>query len=222
MSKHFYQHLTIGRSPRYQGHMCMDLSMPALLGYFMTMIYNPNNVSIEASPITTVAEMVTGDDLCTMFGYNVDANKTEVPLGWGHVVCDGTIANLESMWVSRNLKFYPLSIRSVMTEKGPLAFIAGDFKIQPCIGEEKLFKDLDVWELLNLKPNAVLDIPEKLYQQYHISPKFLENVLQTYGIQSAGKSVLEKEFGVGDMHYYLANTRHYSWPKSGGKSIAVP
>ena len=75
----------------------MDLSMPALLGYFMTMLYNPNNVTIEASPFTTVAEMTTGDDLCRMFGYNVEPNNTDLPLAWGHIVCGGSVANLESV-----------------------------------------------------------------------------------------------------------------------------
>lgn len=51
--------------------MCMDLSMPALLGYFMTMLYNPNNVSIEASPLTTLAEIRAGEQLCELFGYNI-------------------------------------------------------------------------------------------------------------------------------------------------------
>ena len=90
------------RSPRYQGHMCMDLSMPALLGYFMTMIYNPNNVSIEASPFTTVAEMATGDQLCQMFGYNIDPDNKDLPLAWGHIACGGSVANLESVRVHSN------------------------------------------------------------------------------------------------------------------------
>lgn len=40
-------------SPRYAGHMNFDTSMPAILGYLMTTLYNPNNVAFEASPITT-------------------------------------------------------------------------------------------------------------------------------------------------------------------------
>lgn len=59
---------------------------------------NPNNVTIEASPITTIAEMEVGDDLCRLFGYNVDPSQTEMPLGWGHITCDGSVANLESVW----------------------------------------------------------------------------------------------------------------------------
>ena len=78
--------------------MCMDLSIPASLGYFMTMLYNPNNVSIEASPLTTVAEIKTGEDLCQMFGYNVDPKVTDHLVAWGHIACDGTVANLESVW----------------------------------------------------------------------------------------------------------------------------
>ena len=85
-------------SPRYEAHMCTDVTMPALLGYFATMLYNPNNVALEGSAITTVVEMEVGKQLCGMFGYNTDEGKKEVPLSWGHVTCGGTIANLESIW----------------------------------------------------------------------------------------------------------------------------
>lgn len=78
--------------------MCMDMSMPALLEYFMTMIYNPNNVAIETSPLTTVAEIEVGEQLCKMFGYNIDIAKIDQPVGWGHITCGGTVANLESIW----------------------------------------------------------------------------------------------------------------------------
>ena len=199
----------------------MDLSMPALLGYFMTMIYNPNNVSIEASPLTTVAEMTVGDDLCQLFGFNIDPDNKRMPLAWGHIVCDGTVANLEFVWVSRNLKFYPLSIVSAMKDDGPLAFAAASFKIQPCVGAEKLLKDLSTWELLNLKPTTILDIPERLYSQFHISPDFLDVVMKKYGIQSTSKTVLEKDFDIGGIKYFVSNTRHYSWPKAAGMLTLV-
>ena len=75
---------------------------------------------------------------------------------------------------------------------------------------------LTLWEILNLKVQTVLDIPERLYSEYHISPGFLETVMQKYGIHSTGKEKLEKEFGVGPMSLFVSNTRHYSWPKAGG------
>lgn len=82
--------------------MCTDLTMPSLLGYFMTMLYNPNNVALEASPITTLVELKVGAQLCDLFGYNSDPAKSPaIPLGWGHVTCGGTVANLESIWVGK-------------------------------------------------------------------------------------------------------------------------
>lgn len=57
--------------------------MASMLGYFMTMLYNPNNVAIEASPISTVAEIEVGEQLCDLFGYNTDEDNVEEPLGWG-------------------------------------------------------------------------------------------------------------------------------------------
>ena len=104
-----------------------------------------------------------------------------------------------------------------MKKDGPLSFIAATFEVETCLGDKKLMKNLTKWELLNLKPKEILDIPEKLYGQYHISPSFLNSVMQDYGIQSTSKGVLEQEFGVGPMKYFVSNTRHYSWPKAAGK-----
>ncbi|KUJ19919.1 uncharacterized protein LY89DRAFT_466208 [Mollisia scopiformis] len=42
-------------SARYQAHMCMDLSMPALLGYFMTMIYNRYNLRRQVTPPKSIS-----------------------------------------------------------------------------------------------------------------------------------------------------------------------
>ena len=85
-------------NPRYQAHMCMDMSMPALLGYFATMLFNPNNVAFEASPFTTQIEVEVGKQLSTMFGYEVNEGDPLKPSAWGHITCDGTVANLESIW----------------------------------------------------------------------------------------------------------------------------
>ncbi|KAF9872470.1 pyridoxal-dependent decarboxylase domain protein [Colletotrichum karsti] len=199
-------------SPRYQAHMCTDMSMASLLGYFMTMLYNPNNVAIEASPLSTVAEIEVGEQLCELFGYNIDEDKTEVPTGWGHVTCDGTVANLESIWVARNLKFYPLSLREAFDNE--LSFLSESFYVENCQGQRELFVKLSNWDLLNLKPTDVLDLPDRLYQEHGVSNKFLSDIMNKYTIQSTGKDVLERELGlVKPGQYMLATTRHYSWPK---------
>lgn len=225
-------------SPRYQGHMCTDLTMPSMLGYFMTMIYNPNNVALEASPITTVAELKVGQQLCELFGYNT---KDE-PLPWGHITCDGTVANLESIWVgmhsspsaliiqmliipARNLKFYPLALKWAI-EKGKLQFIKDEFKVHPCSSdlknpnEKELFVKMDNWTLLNLRPETVLGLPEALGKEFGISTPFLESALEEYNIQTGGRGPLEEYHKLPkemkEMKYLLGTTRHYSWPKGLG------
>src|SRR5438128_725975 len=40
-------------STRYVGHMISDQLIPAIIGYFAAMLYNPNNVTKEVSPKTT-------------------------------------------------------------------------------------------------------------------------------------------------------------------------
>ncbi|KAI9872353.1 MAG: hypothetical protein M1830_001743 [Pleopsidium flavum] len=107
-----------------------------------------------------------------------------------------------------------------MEKNAPLFFIADTFKVETCApGPEKLFKDLSLWELLNLKVSTVLEIPNKLYYKYSISSKFLEKVMSKYTIQSTGKDTLERQFNIDKpIQYMLATTSHYSWPK--GAAIA--
>ncbi|KAK3381197.1 pyridoxal phosphate-dependent transferase, partial [Podospora didyma] len=204
-------------SPRYQAHMCTDLAMPALLGYFMTMIYNPNNITLEASPISTVAEIEVGEQLCNLFGFNNNLLGANEPTAWAHITCDGTVANLESMWVARNLKYYPLSLRKAMDDpEGTLQFVPDTFSVRTCQGRLKRFRDLSTWELLNLKLKTVLDMPAQLYRDYGITPTFLQGALDKYNIQTVGKGVLEKHFDMEDVpKYFVAGTKHYSWPKAG-------
>ncbi|RGP63878.1 hypothetical protein FLONG3_9772 [Fusarium longipes] len=205
-------------SPRYEAHMCTDLTMSSMLGYFMTMLYNPNNVALEASPMTTLVELRVGQQLCKLFGYNVDAQKN--PLSWGHITCDGTIANLESIWVARNLKFYPLSL-CLALRRGKLQFIADRFYASSCFyaPSKTLFKDLQGWDLLNLRSEVILDLPDQLNKQFGITSKFLESALNEFNIQTIGREILEREFKVTKpIKYFVSKTRHYSWPK--GVAIA--
>ncbi|KAG6358563.1 hypothetical protein INS49_012080 [Diaporthe citri] len=221
-------------SPRYQAHMCMDMSMPALLGYFTTMLYNPNNVAFEASPLSTLAEIKVGEQLCEMFGYNVSVEakgnrpNDSRPSPWGHVTCDGLVsitfmAQFGASWLNsgpynlgnaaRNLKFYPLSLR--MALDGPLKNVGETFTVVNAQNKEDLLVNMPTWDLLNLKVETILDLPDRLNRDYGISSKYLEKVMDDYGIQSLGKDEIEKQFGIEKpAQYMLSSTRHYSWPKA--------
>lgn len=67
-------------------------------------IDNPNNVAIEASPLTTIIEMDVGNQLCDMIGINTLDNGK--PMGWGHITCDGSVANLESIWAGERFETF--------------------------------------------------------------------------------------------------------------------
>ena len=120
---------------------------------------------------------------------------------------------------ARNLKFYPLALRNAFKDFSSLSFLADKFVVETCSGSKKLFKDISKWELLNLKVQTVLEIPDRLSVEHGISSTFLQNVMAKYGIQSVGLGSLERQYDIEKpIQYMLSTTRHYSWPKTGGKS----
>lgn len=87
-------------SGRYNAHMTNDTTMAGMLGYWSTMLSNPNNVAMEASPFTGMVEKYAGLQLANLIGFNI-GNRTILPndpMSWGHITSGGTVANLEAMW----------------------------------------------------------------------------------------------------------------------------
>lgn len=202
-------------SPRYSAHMCMENSMPAILGYVATVLYNPNNVAFEASPFTTILEIEVGKQMSEMLGYNTSTDTKEGPVAWGHIACDGSVANLETIWATRNLKYYPLSLRDAMAPGAPLEFVADTFEVTTCTGETKLLSKLELWDLFNLKSSTILDIPGRLCSQYGLSPTRLDDVMKEYIIQTVSRGPVDAAWNIDQPPQVLvAATKHYSWPKA--------
>ena len=143
-------------SPRYVGHMLGDQLLPAIAGYFAAMLHNPNNVTREASPITTEYEMDVARDLAALVGFENPGTAT-----WGHITSGGTIANFEALWVARNLKYFPLAAKRVA-----LRHCLGEIKVRPPWGGPIELQEADSWSLLNLPPDEVLALRDKLYKAY--------------------------------------------------------
>jgi hypothetical protein len=108
-----------------------------------------------------------------------------------------------------------------MESGGPLEFIADTFRLRD--NDEKFFKDLTPWELLNIPPGVVLDIPDRLRKMYSITPQFLQTNLKKYLVQTVGKdsNIFQKfntdETKLNEMVYFVSAAKHYSWPKAAGK-----
>jgi glutamate/tyrosine decarboxylase-like PLP-dependent enzyme len=81
--------------PRYAGQMLKPPHPLAVAGYLAAMTINPNNHALDGGPATGAMEKEVVADLAAMFG---------LPAGsLGHLTSSGTIANLEALWVARQL-----------------------------------------------------------------------------------------------------------------------
>ncbi len=211
-------------SMRTIGHMLWDTTMPGILGYFAALLYNQNNVAAEASPVTTLLEMHVGNELCKMLGYAVHpigAKPGDFKLqegqvtGWGHITCDGSVANLEGLWMARNLKFYPVSVKAAIQQEAVFQNIK-DFKVRLLNGTMATLVNLDSWAILNLPVDEILAMPNNIATQYHIDIATVSNTIANYTVQNIGyHDILTKH--VPDIKQtpvsMCSATRHYSWPK---------
>jgi glutamate/tyrosine decarboxylase-like PLP-dependent enzyme len=205
-------------SMRYQGHMNWDVTLPAMLGYFATMLYNPNNVAFEGSTVTTLLEMWVADDLCRMLGYTIPndaALTTGAVRPWGHITCGGTVSNIEAMWVARNLKFYPVALQAAVREEGALS-AAQSIAVPLPTGEMKPLLSLDLWELLNLKADDVLALASGFGRQCNLDRGTATAALMRYDLQHLGFGDFCRQF-LGELSqmpvFFVPGTRHYSFPK---------
>jgi glutamate/tyrosine decarboxylase-like PLP-dependent enzyme len=81
--------------PRYAGQMLKPPHPVAAAGYVAAMLVNPNNHALDGGPVTSEMEKEAVADLGRMLGL------PEPNLG--HLTSSGTIANLEALWVAREL-----------------------------------------------------------------------------------------------------------------------
>jgi glutamate/tyrosine decarboxylase-like PLP-dependent enzyme len=82
--------------PRYAGQMLKPPNPVAAAGYLAGMLINPNNHALDGGPGTSALEAEVIASLAGMFGY-------AAPF-LGHLTSSGTIANLEALWVARELR----------------------------------------------------------------------------------------------------------------------
>ncbi len=81
--------------PHYAGQMLKPPHPGAIVAYVAAMLINPNNHALDGGPPTSEMEkeaVLTLSDMIGMSG------------GLGHLTTSGTIANLEALWISRELK----------------------------------------------------------------------------------------------------------------------
>lgn len=207
-------------SMRYQGHMNWDITLPGIVGYFAAMLYNQNNVAVEASPVTTKLEMEVGDDLCRLVGFDAPppTERATDPVGvvpWGHITCDGSVANLEAFWASRNLKLFPVALKNALEAEPSLA-PARELQVRLLDGGQAQLVELDQWTLLNLTADDVLALPQAM-SELGVSLETTTAALENHSVQNFGLEEFRARY-LGEVPEHPAAlapvTKHYSWPKA--------
>lgn len=132
-------------SPRYNAHMVSEQSLPAVLGYFAGLLYNPNNITSESAPITAQLELEVGKMVAGMLGYRPEQ-------AWAHITSGGTLATLEALWVARSVQFAPFIVRDYCREH------RSDFRIRLPGGSESPAIEVDDATLIALRPADTLSL----------------------------------------------------------------
>lgn len=223
-------------NPRYLGHMLSDTTIPSMLGYFGGMLYNPNNVTTEAAPVTTEWEIETCNEVAKMIGYKIppiirkDDYKTveewkqyekilSNELSWTHIASGGTLANIEALWVARCVKYLPLSIKDVC-EKKKLSL-----NVKTANADEADIKnicEINGYDLINIKPNESIYLFSRYISAYIKQTNQVKStqVLAEEAIDEIAKSDYSISKGLGKLlteyplAIFVSGSAHYSWNKA--------
>jgi glutamate/tyrosine decarboxylase-like PLP-dependent enzyme len=195
-------------SPRYLGHMVKDLLMPGTLGYIAAMFYNQNNITQESATITTRFEAEALKTIVKMLGYREDQ-------AWGHLCSGGTVANMEALWVARNVRLFPWQVALACQRAEPEAQI----RLKQWVNTHQ--PDFPWQNPAHLNVQATLDLQTQLYQSLALEPELAsllhQNSVVHLGLLSFARAC-QTELGAPAWNLRVAYSQnaHYSMRKSLG------
>jgi serine/threonine protein kinase/glutamate/tyrosine decarboxylase-like PLP-dependent enzyme len=196
-------------SPRYIGHMLSEQTLPSVLGLFAGILYNPNNVTEEAAPITVKLELEVGRMVAEMLGYNSQRS-------WAHLTSGGTLANVEALWVARAAQLVPLFVREYCGRRQI------NFVVKRSDGVEVPIADLELLQLVNIRPNEAIFMLRRLARFVHRSTRRpLVDVLKDINDEFATSEFNVARRGLGILHKlnlkpvaFVSASAHYSIAKT--------
>lgn len=206
---------------RYQGHMIWDMTLPSIVGYFAGMLQNQNNVTPQASPATTLFEILACNDIAQMIGFVIrplqGGFETTSACAWSHITSGGTVANIESVWAARELKYFPLGVQWSLRE----GEIFENIKDKLYLNNGLLMKQTSAWTLLNLTSEEILKLPAKIASLLQIDwdqADVWKRLTKEYSLNAKGMMFFDKYFlqpeGIHAPAIVVPSSKHYSWVKS--------
>ncbi|EGG14967.1 pyridoxal phosphate-dependent decarboxylase family protein [Cavenderia fasciculata] len=212
---------------RYIGHMTSDVTIASVVGYISTILYNPNNVTIQASPVTTYIELAVGIDLCRMVGFPfpkpldpvlTETEKARLSIDQitprGHLTSGGTVANDEAMWSVYWAKFLPLALNEAIKYQPKLAK-AVDLTVKLANGTIKKLSQCSTWEALNLSVDDCAGLPYRVGIICNIEPSEITYLLKQYHPSNLGILTFFTQHNIREPCFLTPATGHYSIPKAG-------
>jgi glutamate/tyrosine decarboxylase-like PLP-dependent enzyme len=191
-------------SGRYKGHMLAEQTIAAQVGWFATMLYNPNNIAMDISPVTTRLEMEVAAQLAGMIGY-------DPRVSWGHLTSGGTIANFEAFWLARGVRYLAVAAAGAAAELGL------ELPVTTAGGSRAELSSLSLWQLLNIPGPATLDLWDALWSaapRADVARAYGNHSLAAIGYQEYSRRLA---FEYGDPLppgvVLVSATAHYSWEK---------
>ncbi|MCH8246115.1 MAG: hypothetical protein IH951_06880 [Bacteroidetes bacterium] len=185
-------------SPRYMAHMVSESTLPSLVAYYATLLYNPNNVSSEGSSVTIRYELEVGEQFAELFGFPIEQS-------FGHITSGGTIANYESLWYIKAGRFLPLSLAMARS------------KLQ--LSKEKLTRD-SFWNKMNVPLSVVDEDLRSFLEEAASTPTEAFDLLRPFLIMYTGdrefQRLIENEFRTEwkDPVLIVPYSAHYSWSRA--------
>ncbi|KAF2070841.1 hypothetical protein CYY_007845 [Polysphondylium violaceum] len=211
-------------SLRYVGHMCSDVTIAAAVGYISTILYNPNNVTIQASPVTSYIEMAVGNDLCRMVGFEFPVTKStdkkkkkqlkdDAIYPSCHLTSGGTVANCEAVWASYWAKFVPLALQEALIHESDLA-AAKDITVKLCNGIPKKLSLLTSWEGVNIPADECVALPYRIADLCKLDPSKVTFICKQYHPSNVGLRKFLNKHELNDPVLFASASGHYSLPKA--------
>ncbi|HEX6615950.1 MAG TPA: pyridoxal-dependent decarboxylase, partial [Gemmatimonadales bacterium] len=181
-------------SGRYKGHMIGEQTIASQVGYFATLLYNPNNIASEIAPVTARLELEVAAELARMIGYDPVRH-------WGHITSGGTLANFEALWLARGVRYLAVAAAGAADE----------------LGLDLSVTRRSLWELLNVPGQATLDLWDELWRaapRDDVRRAVANHSLAAIGYQEYSRR-LALDYGdpLPAGVVLVAATAHYSWEK---------
>ncbi|KAK5575614.1 hypothetical protein RB653_006747 [Dictyostelium firmibasis] len=222
----FLKHSLPYSSFRYQGHMTSDVTIASVVGTMATVLYNPNNVTVQASPVTTFIEMAVSNDLARMVGWEFPetmpkfsnrhdkkAFEDENIIPCFHLTCGGTVSNIEGFWASYWTKFIPLALKAAIAKEADLA-AAKDVTVKIANGTVKKLSEVTSWEGCNIKTDDNVKLPYDVAELCNIDPQKVTFLLKKYHPSVIGNRKFFTDNNLKDPLMFASGAAHYSIPKA--------